>query len=205
MNKFLVVDFETTGNKPKNGDQIIQIGAVLIENGEIVSQFSTLVNPGTLIPTFIQQLTHINDDMVTDAPPIDVAILDLLPLLQDAVFVAHNVHFDLSFLQFALADCGYLPFTGPIIDTVELSRLLLPGQIGYKLTELSSDLDVEHDAPHQADSDALATARIFLTLLDKLNHLPLLIIQRLVDLTQNFSSDINQFLNPLLPSRTFPL
>ena len=201
MNKFLVVDFETTGNKPKNGDQIIQIGAVLIENGEIVSQLSTLVNPGVPIPPFIQQLTQINDEMVKDAPTIDVAILDLLPLLEDTVFVAHNVHFDLSFLQFALADCGYLPFTGPIIDTVELSRLLLPGQIGYKLSELSSDLDVEHESPHQADSDALATANIFLTLLDKLNHLPLLIIQRLVDLTKNFSSDISLLISRIEQKR----
>lgn len=201
MNKFIVVDFETTGNKSKNGDRIIQIGAVLIENGEIVSQLSTLVNPGVSIPPFIQQLTKINDDMVKDAPTIDVAIVDLLPLLDGAVFVAHNVHFDLGFLQNSLADCGYMPFTGPILDTVELSRLLLPGQIGYKLSELSSDLDVEHEFPHQADSDALATARIFLTLLEKLNSLPLLTIQRLVNLTKNFSSDISLLISRIEQKR----
>ncbi|RKD25750.1 ATP-dependent helicase DinG [Ammoniphilus oxalaticus] len=201
MNKFLVVDFETTGNKPKDGDQIIQIGAVLIEQGEIVSQLSTLVNPGIPIPPFIQQLTKINDAMVQDAPPIDEAIAKMLPLLDGAAFVAHNVHFDLGFLQAALSDAGYLPFTGPILDTVELSRLLLPGQTGYKLSELSSDLDVEHEAPHQADSDAQATADIFLTLIEKLNALPLLVIQRLIDLTKNFSSNISLLIESIEQQR----
>lgn len=191
LNKFLVVDFETTGNKPKDGDRIIQIGAVLIEQGEIATQFSTLINPGVPIPPFIQQLTQINDEMVKDAPTIEEIMPQLLPLLEGAVFVAHNVFFDLSFLQFALADCGYLPFSGSLIDTVELSRLLLPNQAGYKLSELSTELDVEHESPHQADSDALATAHIFLTLLDKLNRLPLLVIQRLAELTKSFSSDIS--------------
>lgn len=201
LNKFLVVDFETTGNKPKDGDKIIQIGAVLIEQGEITSQFSTLVNPGVPIPAFIQQLTQISDEMVKDAPTIEEIMPQLLPLLEGAVFVAHNVFFDLSFLQFSLADCGYLPFSGPLIDTVELSRLLLPNQAGYKLSELSSELDVEHESPHQADSDALATAQIFLTLLDKLNRLPLLVIQRLAELTKSFSSDISGLIHKLEQQR----
>lgn len=201
LNKFLVVDFETTGNKPKDGDKIIQIGAVLIEQGEITAQFSTLVNPGIPIPVFIQQLTQINDEMVKDAPTIEEIMPKLLPLLEGAVFVAHNVFFDLSFLQFALADCGYLPFSGSLIDTVELSRLLLPNQSGYKLSELSTELDVEHESPHQADSDALATAQIFLTLLDKLNRLPLLVIQRLAELTKGFSSDISSLIHKLEQQR----
>ncbi len=197
LNKFLVVDFETTGNKPKDGDKIIQIGAVLIEDGEITSQFSTLINPGIPIPAFIQQLTQINDEMVKDAPTIEEIIPKLLPLLEGAAFVAHNVFFDLNFLQFALADCGYIPFSGSLIDTVELSRLLLPNQTGYKLSELSSELEVEHESPHQADSDALATAQIFLTLLDKLNRLPLLVIQRLAELTKSFASDISRLIHKL--------
>ncbi|MEW9669802.1 ATP-dependent DNA helicase DinG [Ammoniphilus sp. 3BR4] len=194
MNKFLVVDFETTGNKPKDGDRIIQIGAVLIEDGEIVSQFSTLVNPKTPIPIFIQQLTQINDDMVADAPVIEDILPELLKILDGSVFVAHNVFFDLGFLQHALTENGYNPFSGPILDTVELSRLLLPNQSGYKLSDLSMELDIEHETPHQADSDAMATAHIFLSLLDKLDSLPYLAIQRLADLTKGFSSDVAELI-----------
>src|SRR5699024_3064576 len=103
--------------------------------------------------------------------------------------------------QEALAQSGYIQFTGPIIDTVDLSRLLLPAQSGYKLSELSTDLDVEHEAPHQADSDALATANIFLELIDKLHALPLLVIQRLADLTKNFSSDIRMLIESIEQQR----
>ncbi|WP_167577451.1 ATP-dependent DNA helicase DinG [Ammoniphilus sp. YIM 78166] len=194
MNKFLVVDFETTGNKAKDGDQIIQIGAVLMEDGDIISQFSSLVNPGIPIPTFIQQLTQIDDEMVKDAPTIDEILPQMLPLLDGAVFVGHNVYFDLGFLQQALAEHGYLPFSGPTIDTVELSRLLLPNQTGYKLTDLALELDVEHDTPHQADSDALATAQILQSLLEKLNRLPYMVLQHLTELTKGFASDISDLI-----------
>jgi ATP-dependent DNA helicase DinG len=194
LNKFVVVDFETTGNKAKDGDQIIQVGAVLIEDGEIVSQYSTLVHPGVPIPPFIQQLTKITDDMVKEAPTMDEVLPHLLPMLDQSAFVAHNVFFDLGFLQQALLDHGYHTFSGPAIDTVEMSRILLPNQAGYKLSELSFGLDVEHENPHQADSDAMATAQIFLTLLKKLDDLPYVTIQRLYELTKGFSTDFSSLL-----------
>jgi ATP-dependent DNA helicase DinG len=201
LNKFLVVDFETTGNRAKEGDQIIQIGAVLIENKEIVGQFSSLVNPGLPIPPFIQQLTGIDDKMVDDAPYIEELLPQLLPMLEDAVFVGHNVYFDLGFLQQALLDCGYNPFSGPIVDTVELSRLLLPEQSGYRLSDLSFEFDVEHENPHQADSDALATAHIFLALVDKLERLPLPVVQRLGELTHGFSTDVSDLIKRIETAR----
>ncbi|HJV46401.1 MAG TPA: ATP-dependent DNA helicase DinG [Bacillota bacterium] len=201
MDKFLVVDFETTGNRAKEGDQIIQIGAVRIENKQITHQFSSLVNPGIKIPPFIQQLTGITDELVDDAPYIEELLPQLLPLLEDVVFVGHNVFFDLGFLQQALSDCGYLPFAGQVIDTVELSRLLLPEQSGYRLSDLSFEFEIEHENPHQADSDALATAQIFLALLDKLDHLPLPVIQRLSALTSGFSTDVSELIRFLERSR----
>lgn len=197
MNKFVVVDFETTGNKAKDGDQIIQVGAVLIEDNEIVSQFSTLVQPGVPIPPFIQQLTKITDEMVKDAPTLDEVLPHLLPMLDKAAFVAHNVFFDLGFLQQALVEYGYRPFSGPAIDTVEMSRILLPEQAGYKLSDLSYGLDVEHENPHQADSDAMATAQIFLTLLKKLEGFPFVTIQRLRELTKGFSTDFSTLLGTI--------
>ena len=201
MRKFLVVDFETTGNKAKEGDQIIQVGAVLIENKQIVSGYSTLVNPGVTIPPFIQQLTGISNEMVQQAPVVEDILPELLSMLDGSVLVAHNVFFDLGFLQYTLSACGYNPYDGPILDTVELSRLLLPNQTGYRLTDLSTELEVEHDNPHQADSDALATAQILIALLEKLDQLPYPVLQRLGDLTKGFSSNVSELIRSIEKKR----
>ncbi|MCG6197416.1 hypothetical protein H1215_09550, partial [Anoxybacillus sp. LAT_38] len=74
MNRFIVVDFETTGSHPRQGDSIIQIGAVAIDDGQITESYSTLINPGQPIPPFITQLTGITDDMVADAPTLEEAL-----------------------------------------------------------------------------------------------------------------------------------
>ncbi|MGD8189245.1 ATP-dependent DNA helicase DinG [Brevibacillus ginsengisoli] len=194
MNSFIVVDFETTGTHPKQGDSIIQIGAVTIEDGQIIEQFSTLVNPGQPIPPFITVLTGITDEMVADAPVLEEVLPEFLRLLDGRTFVAHNASFDLNFLQEALLSQGYYPFDGDSIDTVELSRFLLPMQESYRLVELADEFEIQHENPHQADSDALATAELFLHLLQLLKELPLVTIQRLQLLVSSFRSDIGKLL-----------
>ncbi|MFD2371729.1 ATP-dependent DNA helicase DinG [Brevibacillus sp. GCM10020057] len=194
MNRLLVVDFETTGSHPRHGDSIIQIGAVAIDNGQVTDSFSTLVNPGQPIPSFITQLTGITEEMVRDAPSLEEVFPRLLRMLDGRVFVAHNASFDLQFLQEALLSQGYYAFDGYVLDTVELSRLLMPTQNSYRLGELASELAIEHDNPHQADSDAMATAQLFLHLLEILQSLPLVTIQRLQLLVSSFRSDITVLL-----------
>ena len=87
----------------------------------------------------------------------------LLDLLQGACFVAHNVLFDLSFLQEELTRCGFEPFYGSTLDTVELAKILKPTSDGYKLHQLAKEDHIEHLRPHQADSDAYATALLLLS------------------------------------------
>ncbi len=197
MNRFIVVDFETTGSSPRQGDQIIQIGAVIIEDGAVTDSFSTFVNPGQAIPAYITQLTGITDEMVADAPTMEEIMPELLRRLDGSAFVAHNASFDLQFLQEALTNQGYYTFDGPVIDTVELARFLLPMQGSYRLIELADDLDIDHDRPHQADSDALATAHLFLYLLEQLQRFPLATIQRLQMLVSSFRSDVGDLLRQL--------
>ncbi|MGF9905073.1 ATP-dependent DNA helicase DinG [Brevibacillus porteri] len=197
MNRLLVVDFETTGSHPRQGDSIIQIGAVAIDDGQITESFSTLIHPGQEIPPFITQLTGITNEMVADAPSLEEVFPDFLRLLDGRAFVAHNASFDLQFLQEALLSQGYYAFDGYVLDTVELSRVLLPMQNSYRLGELASELEIEHDNPHQADSDALATAQLFLHLLDILKRLPLVTIQRLQMLVSSFRSDIEVLLRTI--------
>jgi len=197
LNRFIIVDFETTGSHPRHGDSIIQIGAVVIDDGHITDTYSTFVNPGKPIPPFITSLTGITDEMVEHAPSIEDVLPDLLRLLDGRTFVAHNAFFDLQFLQDALLSQGYYAFDGYVLDTVELARILLPMQGGYRLIELASDFDIEHENPHQADSDALATAQLFLLLLEQAKGLPLITIQRLQTLVTSFRSDIQAFLQQI--------
>lgn len=199
--KFVVIDLETTGNNPKKGDRIIQVGVVIVEEGKIVQRFSSFVNPEIEIPPFIQQFTGINDEMVLNAPLFSSIAPTLMEFLNGAYFVAHNVPFDLTFLQFELELCGYNPFTGPFIDTVELSRLLLPSEEGFKLNQLASNLNVHHDRPHQADSDAEVTAEILLILLNKLTSLPLLTLQRLKPIVKKLDSALEEIVEEAISEK----
>ncbi len=194
MTQFLVLDFETTGNNPGRGDRIIQIGAVVFEEGRVKDRYSTLVNPGCSIPAFISNLTGITDKMVKSAPLLEEVLPVLLKLLDDKVLVAHNASFDLAFLNEGLQENGYHPFSGTVIDTVELARMLIPTAESYRLSDLASLLAMDHDRPHQADSDAETTAHILNELLNKLNSLPLVTIQRLIPLSRVLTSDIEELL-----------
>ncbi|MCG1023074.1 exonuclease domain-containing protein [Sutcliffiella horikoshii] len=189
--RYVVLDLETTGNSPKKKDKIIQVGAVLIEEGEIVERFSSFVNPECAIPPFIEQLTNIKQEMVDRAPTFQQIAPMLNEMLEGSSLVAHNVPFDLSFLQHELRSSGFPAFSGNTYDTVELARILLPTQKSYKLTDLSVYYQLDHDNPHRADSDAEATAIIFLKLLEKINMLPSITIKQLHTFLHTMKSDIH--------------
>ncbi|WP_088102178.1 ATP-dependent DNA helicase DinG [Halalkalibacter urbisdiaboli] len=196
--RYVVIDLETTGHSVVQGDRIIQIGAIVIEGEEIVERFSSFINPHIPIPPFIEELTGITDEMVAKAPTFHEIIPLLLPMLKDASFVAHNVHFDLNFLQKQLEDEGYDVPSVTAFDTVELARMLLPKQESYKLTNLADFLGFSHDRPHQADSDAEVTAHLFLTLIHKLQTLPLLTLQQLLPISRRLRSDLERLLQTLI-------
>ncbi|WP_071459942.1 ATP-dependent DNA helicase DinG [Bacillus massilinigeriensis] len=195
---FVVVDLETTGNAPKKGDRIIQVGAVVIENGVITNRFSSLVNPGKEIPPFIESLTGINNEMVKNAPFFKEIAENILSLLEGAFFVAHNVFFDLHFLQEELKQAGLAGFYGPIIDTVELSRILFPSADSYKLSDLAIREGIDHDRPHQADSDAEVTAELLLILQGKLESLPEVTIRKMAELSVGLKSDLHLLFETVL-------
>jgi ATP-dependent DNA helicase DinG len=196
--RFVVVDLETTGNVPKKGDRIIQLGMVVVENGKIVNRFSSFFNPDRTIPPFVQQLTNINEQMVENAPSFAEKAAEIVDMLQQSYFVAHNVSFDLPFLQEELQMAGLPLFTGPTIDTVELARIVLPTAESYKLGDLAKLLDITHDHPHQADSDAEVTAKLLLKLFDRLRQLPLMTLQQLKRLSPYLKSDLHSLLDGII-------
>ncbi|MEK3709731.1 ATP-dependent DNA helicase DinG [Bacillus sp. FSL K6-1005] len=193
--RFVVIDVETTGNSPKKGDKIIQIAAVVIENGQITERFSKYINPNKSIPVFIEQLTGITNQMVEDQPPFEAVAEEVFHLLDGAYFVAHNIHFDLGFVKHELHKAGFQLPDCEVLDTVELSRIAFPGFEGYKLTELSEELQLRHDQPHRADSDAEVTGLIFLEILEKLRRLPYPTLKQLRRLSQHFISDLTHLLD----------
>ncbi|WP_270367503.1 PolC-type DNA polymerase III [Eubacterium ramulus] len=165
---FVVFDLETTGFSPSK-NQIIEIGAVKVVNGSITERFSTFVNPKVPIPFEIEQLTSINDDMVLDAPTIDEILPKFMEFCQDAVMVAHNADFDMSFIKHNCSALG-LECEKTVLDTVALSRVLLPALNRFKLDTVAKALNVSLAHHHRAVDDAACTAEIFVRLVEMLRN-----------------------------------
>ena len=165
---FVVFDLETTGFSPSK-NQIIEIGAVKVVNGSIAQRFSTFVNPKVPIPFEIEQLTSINDDMVLDAPVIDEILPKFMDFCQDAVMVAHNADFDMSFIKYNCSALG-LDCEKTVLDTVALSRVLLPSLNRFKLDTVAKALNISLAHHHRAVDDAACTAEIFVKLVEMLRN-----------------------------------
>ncbi|UUZ94463.1 DEAD/DEAH box helicase family protein [Paenibacillus sp. P25] len=190
--KFAVLDFETTGSTAQ--DRIIQVGLFIINDQEITDRYTSLVNPGMSIPSSITALTGIDDEMVKEAPSLDTVMAAMVPLLQDSVLVGHNVAFDLGFLQRALDEEGYFSFDGRVLDTMDALRVLFPGLSSLQLSMVCQAFGIVHERPHQADSDAEVTAKIWLKCLERFQELPLLTLQRLELVFADSASDFGWFL-----------
>jgi ATP-dependent DNA helicase DinG len=198
VNRYVVIDLETTGNTSKTDERIIQFAAVVIEEGKIVHTYSTFLYPEKPIPVFITELTGINDEMVADAPLFENIANEVLELLKDSYFVAHNVQFDLNFLHHEFNRIGIECGVYRTIDTVELARILLPTLDSYKLGDLALHFAFSHENPHQADSDALVTGELLLTLIEKLEMLPVTTLKQLQTLSRQLQSDIYDLLSSVL-------
>lgn len=166
MNKrkhFAIVDIETTGSHA-GGNRITEV-AILIHNGKkVIERYERLVNPQCPIPFTIQTLTGITPEMIAEAPPFDEIAEDVYHLLQGKIFVAHNVHFDYSFLTKELKQAGY-EWQAPKLCTVRLSRKIFPGYRSYSLGDLCKVRGIDITARHRAMGDAEATVKLFAQLL----------------------------------------
>ncbi len=167
---FAVVDVETTGWSPEEAG-ITEIGAVLLRHGQVVAEFSSLVNPGTPVPAPITELTGISDQMLTVAPPVAAVLPGLLAFARGSVLTAHNARFDVGFLTAACEAAG-LPWPGfEVLDTVRLARQLMatPDEVpDCKLRTLADYFGIPARPSHRALADARATAGVLWQLLLRL-------------------------------------
>jgi len=162
---YAIVDIETTGGSARL-ERITEIAVYVHDGNRIIDEYSTLVNPERNIPYFITALTGISNEMVEDAPRFFEVAKKIVEITEGNIFVAHNARFDYSFIRQEFSMLGY-NFKRPLLDTVSLSRKLLPGHKSYSLGNLCKELGIEIRGRHRASGDALATVRLMELLLEK--------------------------------------
>ncbi|MDQ3134690.1 MAG: exonuclease domain-containing protein [Acidobacteriota bacterium] len=167
---FVVVDVETTGAKSPPG-RITEIGAYRVSGGRVVDEFQTLLNPEVPIPPFIVGLTGITDQMVKGAPLFAEIAADWLDFAGRSVLVAHNAQFDVRFINHEVARVfpGQRMLNSQLC-TVGLSRRIIPDLLNHRLHTVAEHFSVKIYNRHRAAGDALATAEIFIRLLEILDR-----------------------------------
>lgn len=161
--EYAVVDIETTGGNA-GGSRITEIAIIIHDGLNVIERFETLVNPKKEIPVPIFALTGINNEMVSNAPVFEDVAEKVYKLLNDRIFVAHNVNFDYSFVKHQLEEAGY-KWTARKLCTVRAARKIKPGLYSYSLGNLCHSLDIPLVNRHRAGGDADATALLLSRLL----------------------------------------
>ena len=164
--KFAVIDIETTGSR-RFGQKIIEIAIICLDGDEIVSEWSTLINPEKDIPYTITQLTGIDEGMVLGAPRFYEVAKKIVELTEDRIFIAHNVYFDYKFIQSEFSDLGF-SYRREVLCTVKLARRAFPDLSSYSLSSLSKHFSFPREAEHRALDDAAATVKLFLKIKQEL-------------------------------------
>ncbi|MCQ9225378.1 bifunctional DnaQ family exonuclease/ATP-dependent helicase [Streptococcus suis] len=195
-NRYAVVDLEATGTGADA--KIIQIGIVLVENGEIIDSYATDINPYELLDDHIKNLTGITDQQLEQAPDFGQVASRIYDMIGDAIFVAHNVKFDANLLAESLFFEGYELLT-PRVDTVELSQLFFPTFEKYSLGNLAEHLDLGLDQAHTAISDAMATARLLIKIQEKIKSLPRTVVDKILDLADNLLFESRMVIDEMVP------
>lgn len=160
MDAYVVVDIETTGSHPVN-NEIIEIGAVYVENGEVVDKFNELVRPREVISDYIIGITGITNEMVQDAPFIEEVMPKFIAFCRDVPLIGHNINvFDYRMLK-AKATLLKLPFEKSCVDTLIISRKMLQELPSRKLGDLCIYYGISLENAHRAYDDAYATYELF--------------------------------------------
>ena len=164
----IVLDFETTGLYPDNGDRVIEIGAVLLRDQEIVDQFQSLINPGYFISGEIETITGITNDMLSEAPSAAEVMERFVKFIDTHPLVAHNASFDQHFLE---TELGHFGKKRPLNFgcTLRIARRLYPDVINYKLETLVRYKEIPvHSQFHRALADAEMAALLWVKIIEDL-------------------------------------
>jgi DNA polymerase-3 subunit epsilon len=167
---FVVLDFETTGLSPIDGARATEVAAVLVQDGEIVGRFQSLMNAGLPIPSFIQDLTGITNRMIANAPPCAEVMHEFFTFIGDTPLVAHNSSFDKKFLDAELARIGKKA-KQPMACSMRIARRVYQKATNHRLGTLVKFAHIQTDGVfHRALADSEMTARLMLKMADELRR-----------------------------------
>jgi DNA polymerase-3 subunit epsilon len=193
----VVLDFETTGLSPDYGDRAIEIGAVRIENGQVVERFQKLMNPGRRINRFIEDYTGISNAMLKDAPPCREVMHQFADFIGGSNLVAHNASFDKRFLDAELNKISRR-YSGKFVCSMLMSRRIYQNAPNHKLGTLVKYANIRSDGIfHRALYDSEMTTKLWLAMLDEIsqqysiNSIPFTLTQKIAKTPKN---DVHQFL-----------
>lgn len=157
---YVAFDIETTGLDPMY-NEIIEIGAIKIKNGKELITFNTLIKPRYEISSFITELTGITNEMVINAPKIEEVLPKFMDFIEDSIVLGHNVNFDINFIYDNLINIGMPPIYNNFVDTLRLSRRLLPELKHHRLSDLASYYNIDTTGSHRALTDVRITIEVF--------------------------------------------
>ncbi len=157
---FTAFDTETTTVTPTTG-RIIEIGAVKFSKDGIIQTWSNLFYPDQILSPFIIKLTHITQEMVDSADPIQDHLPSFLSFIKDTVLLGHNVQYDLNFLNAECQNCGFPPTHNKVIDTLQFSRVKFPQLEKHKLDFLADEFKIDKGSSHRALDDAKTCMEVF--------------------------------------------
>jgi DNA polymerase III subunit epsilon len=162
---YVVLDFETTGLSPEQGDRITEIGAVKISDGQVLNTFQSLVNCNVQVPKFITAYTGITQRMVDQAPLVTQVFRSLTKFIEGAPVIAHNASFDQRFFVSESTHCSLPTIVAPFICSMRVARRAYPHFRSHALGSLASELGLRYKgSAHRAAADAELTAHVMLRL-----------------------------------------
>lgn len=149
---YTAIDIETTGLDPRY-NEIIELAAIRYDCGKEIARFQSLVNPGVDIDDFIEELTGITNDMLTDAPNLETVLPEFRSFIKDEILVGHNIHFDINFIYDCSETIGLSPLSNDFVDTLRLGRRIFPELQNHKLNTLCERCSISNGSAHRALSD----------------------------------------------------
>lgn len=178
--EYLVFDLETTGLST-NYHEIIEFGYAVVKNGIVTEKNTILIKPENPVGSHITELTNITNEMLANKPSLKDEINNIKAIVANRVLVAHNANFDIGFLKAAFKKFDFPTLDNPVIDTLQLARILKPELKYYRLGTVCRAFSVKYESEtaHRADYDADVLAQVFLKMLDKMQN-----EQKLLNLTE---------------------
>lgn len=161
---FVVIDIETTGLSPVY-NEIIEVAALRVSDGEVTASFCEFIRPSSPLPRFVIDLTGITDNDLADARSASDVLPDYVRFISDSIVVGHNVNFDINFIYDYCETLG-ISFSNDFVDTMRLSRKLHPDQERHRLSDLSSLYCIDDSCSHRALADCFTTLSVFICLQD---------------------------------------